>query len=119
MYKKELQKIITESFINNVIDIERFINVTEKLNRITEKDANAILTKLIEGPEVYTNTKYNPMAFVIPKLRRDLVNCYQKCKENSKGFMAKQIYDNTPKTKLCIQKCKANFVKAKMMKKGK
>ena len=37
MYKEKLQEIITEKFINEKINIKKFIELNEKVDKITEK----------------------------------------------------------------------------------
>ena len=46
MYKEKIQKVIIESYLNDKMDSERFIRMTEKVENISEKRAEEILTEI-------------------------------------------------------------------------
>ena len=46
MYKEKLQEIISESFIKDKINSEKFIKMTEKVEKISESKAEKIISEL-------------------------------------------------------------------------
>ena len=46
MSKEKLHKIITESFINDKIDMDRFLKMSERVDNVSENKAEEILTEI-------------------------------------------------------------------------
>ena len=48
MSKEKLHSIITESFVNDKIDVDRFLKMSEKVDKISDERAEQILTEFID-----------------------------------------------------------------------
>lgn len=48
MSKEKLHKIITESFVNDKIDVDRFLKMSEKVDKISDERAKEILIEFID-----------------------------------------------------------------------
>lgn len=87
MYKEKLQEIITEKFMNEKIGIEKFIQLSEKIDKISEKKAEKIVTEQIETLALIGIVTAISIgnALLIKKLVTDIATGKNYCKKiNSK-----------------------------------
>jgi ClpP class serine protease len=96
MYKEKLQEIIAENFINDKIDIDRFLRISEKVDRINEEKSKKIL---------FERTTFSNR---IEDLRHDLKKLVAKYNQTdniwTKDFKTGKVTTNEAEKELLLKK---------------
>jgi hypothetical protein len=78
-YKKELQDIITEKFLNDKIDFKKYLKLTENIELITEASAKEIAIKV--GIAAVGGIAIAKLMYQIRHLKRKSDEQYKKCSD--------------------------------------
>jgi len=83
MSKNKLHEIITESFVNDKIDVDRFLKMSEKVDKISDERAEEIVSEQVEILAVIAASAVYGAAvgFWINKIIKDIVTGKKYCKK--------------------------------------
>ena len=97
MYKEKLREIIVENYIQDKIDEERFINLSEKAEKVSESKAEKILNEVnpaVVGAAIgaVTGVAYG---LIIRKIIKDMVTGKRYCKTQTEKITDKTLRKNS------------------------
>ena len=78
MSKEKLHEIITESFVNDKIDVDRFLKMSEKVDKISDERAEEIVSEI--------------SFFSGDPKKKKIKEDYKKCKQNVENTLGMKFF---------------------------
>ncbi len=104
MYKNKLESMISESFINDQIDVDRFLSLYEKIEKIDDKEAKRILEQMAP-----VTNKYQVAKLFMSKIRKQYSDCMRNCVRHGSSLTRGTGIGNPQ----CKAACEDAYLKAK------